>query len=404
MLAGIGGQIPAKGKGRAAWRLSSPFQSRYGRAGTCRLSASRWPRRDLFPVAGRDYLTAGFDTPLGDRQMKMLSIAAAAAALLGAAQAQAAPAGCKLAAATVPVTMQGTIPVVEAKVAGKPVKLMLDSGSFYSDLTPAIATELKLKPAKTEKMGSLLGEDAQNISIGASGREHTGGVVVAPTFEFGGATYTKIPFLTEPAIAGLSGTIGQNLLTGIDNEYDFKNGVMRLIKPDGCETTQMAYWATPGMSYSMAPLEAADSRLNAHTIIMVTINGIQMKAFLDSGAGVSFITAHAAARAGVKTTDPGVYGAGTSLDAGRNNIATWVAPFASVKVGDEEIRNTRLTINDVDEGYYDVLLGADFMLAHHIYVANSQKKLYFTYSGGPVFRYRTPEDVAAAKGEPKAAK
>jgi hypothetical protein len=30
-------------------------------------------------------------------------------------------------------------------------------------------------------------------------------------------------------------------------------------------------------------------------------------------------------------------------------------------------------------------LGTDYFLSHHIYVANSQRKLYFTYNGGPVF-------------------
>jgi hypothetical protein len=77
------------------------------------------------------------------------------------------------------------------------------------------------------------------------------------------------------------------------------------------------------------------------------------------------------------------------------------SPASGRRRGDQE---HQLTINDVDEGFYDVLLGADFMLAHHIYVANSQKKVYFTYSGGAVFRYRTPDDVAASKGEPKPAK
>ena len=32
-----------------------------------------------------------------------------------------------------------------------------------------------------------------------------------------------------------------------------------------------------------------------------------------------------------------------------------------------------------------MLIGADFFLSHRVYVANSQRKLYFTYNGGPVF-------------------
>src|SRR6185437_4592599 len=39
----------------------------------------------------------------------------------------------------------------------------------------------------------------------------------------------------------------------------------------------------------------------------------------------------------------------------------------------------------------DMLLGADFFLAHHVYVANSQNRLYFTYDGGPVFNLSVPQ-------------
>ena len=33
----------------------------------------------------------------------------------------------------------------------------------------------------------------------------------------------------------------------------------------------------------------------------------------------------------------------------------------------------------------DLIIGADFFRAHRIFLANSQGKLYFTYSGGPIF-------------------
>jgi tetratricopeptide (TPR) repeat protein len=33
-----------------------------------------------------------------------------------------------------------------------------------------------------------------------------------------------------------------------------------------------------------------------------------------------------------------------------------------------------------------MLVGADFFLSHRVFVANSQRKLYFTYNGGPVFK------------------
>ena len=48
---------------------------------------------------------------------------------------------------------------------------------------------------------------------------------------------------------------------------------------------------------------------------------------------------------------------------------------------------------DLLEREPDLLLGADFLLAHRIYIARSQKKLYFTYRGGPIFQPRAPQPV-----------
>jgi hypothetical protein len=35
--------------------------------------------------------------------------------------------------------------------------------------------------------------------------------------------------------------------------------------------------------------------------------------------------------------------------------------------------------------HFDVLLGVDFMASHRILIANSQNKMYFTFTGGTAF-------------------
>jgi tetratricopeptide (TPR) repeat protein len=62
----------------------------------------------------------------------------------------------------------------------------------------------------------------------------------------------------------------------------------------------------------------------------------------------------------------------------------------------------------------DMLLGADFFVSHHVFVANSQRKLYLTYNGGAVFNLSkgaatqesNPQDaeVGAAVAAPEPAK
>ena len=55
-------------------------------------------------------------------------------------------------------------------------------------------------------------------------------------------------------------------------------------------------------------------------------------------------------------------------------------------------------IGEVGDDMPDMLLGEDFFLSHRIYVAYSQRKLYFTYNGGPLFNLNLPQ---FAPGAPK---
>jgi predicted aspartyl protease len=321
--------------------------------------------------------------------MKVLSSAAVAAALFAPVVAHAA---CQLTPVPIPVTMEGTSPLVTAKVAGESVKLVVDSGAFYNVLDGKLAAKLKLKPLPVVGEGSHVAGGGETLTSGAAGEVRESGIVVAPTFEFGGAIFRAVQFMTGD-VGSADGLLGQNLLHLVDDEYDFKGGVMRLIRAQGCEAANLAYWVKPDMTYSVVPLESSGA-YGAHNGASIEINGVRMHAVFDTGAGVSFITARAAARAGMPLSDPRVKPSGFVHALDRPSIKTWVAPFASIKIGDEEIKNTRLTIGESQAGAddFDVLIGADFFLAHHVYVANSQRKIYFTYSGGPVFNLSGAEE------------
>jgi predicted aspartyl protease len=312
--------------------------------------------------------------------MRTFCIVAASAALLAPACAQAA---CKLASFEMPVTMRGLRPLVTVKINGKPVQLILDSGAFFSSLDSKFVADEKLKSPTYVPTGSHLEVDAHTRTSGVAGKVHATGIAIA-SLEIGGTTFPGMQFTAHDINdRDASGLLGQNILHGADNEYDLRNGVVRLVRPTDCGSADLAYWVKPGEAYSVAPLEDT-VRENRHTISTITINGQKMRAYFDTGADVSFVTARAAARAGVKTTDPGVTPAGVSR--GTDGVVnTWIAPFADIKIGDEEIKNTRLAIGDSQATDFDVLIGADFFVAHRIYVANSQGKLYFSYSGGPIF-------------------
>ena len=328
---------------------------------------------------------------------------AAAAAGFAAALLLAAPfaarAACTMKTTTVPVEMQGMRPMVTAKINGQPVKLLVDSGAFYNGLDAKFAAEQKLRPVGVEALGSHFTSAAKVNTSGIGGADLSSTLVKVPEFEFVGAKFNNVPFLTLN-LGRVSGNLGQNFLHLMDNEYDLKNGVMRLARPEGCGSSALAYWGAPGAAFSALALDSTSEGAESHTMATITINGVNMRALFDTGSTTTFITERAAARAGVKTSDPGVTPGGLSIGIDRTDIKTWLGRFASVKIGDEEIKNGLLRIGETDAKYFDILIGADFFMAHHVYVANSQNQIYFTYNGGPVFNVRSSAAAAQSPGAP----
>ncbi len=317
----------------------------------------------------------------------------ALAALVGAAcLASGGPvwADCKMKALPIEVTMVGLKPTVAAKIDGQDVKLVVDSGAFFNSLTASFALERNLKPAKGEYTGSRIPEAQATVITGVAGKVKVSPIVQADTFEFAGLNFKAVPFLTTVSLGSASGILGQNFLRLMDVEYDLTNRVMRLVQVEDCDKADLAYWVKPGAGYSIIPINQMTPE-RAHIVGSVFINGTKMRAIFDTGASTTFITKRAAAKAGVKVDDAGVVESGATQGIDARRIQTWVGRFPSIKIGDEEIRNGRLTIGDSSADFFDVLVGADFFLSHRVYVAKSQQKLYFSYNGGPVFNVPRPQ-------------
>ena len=319
---------------------------------------------------------------------------------LGAGPAAAEP--CQLGRlAELPVTMEGMVPLVHAAINGKDALFIADSGAFFSMLTPAGAREfaLRLEPAPFGFWLEGVGGSAQVW------------ITRVPKFTIFNIDVPKVPFLVagNDLGQGAVGLLGQNVFRLGDVEYDLANGIINIVRTHGdCRKSSLAYWAnSKHQPYSEIDIDFATQN-RPHTTAEAYLNGSKIHVLFDTGAGASFLDLKAAKRAGITPDSPGVTSAGSTHGIGRHRVRTWIAPFASFKIGDEEIRNTHLRIADEQLADWDMLIGPDFFLSHHILVASSQRKLYFTYNGGPVFNLTTvpvpvPAPASAAAGAADAA-
>ena len=323
------------------------------------------------------------------------SIAALSAALLLAALCGAsgrALAVCKIGKlAELPITMRGSKPLVAAKINGAEALFVADSGAFYSLIAPASAQAFNLK----------LRVSPVRITLTGVGGTSDAWVTTVKEFTLAGTSFADTEFIVggnDPG-SGAVGFLGQNILQMADAEYDLANGVIRLMRPNDCDNAMLAYWAGTDRPYSVIDINRT-SPSATHTTGTAFINGKRIKVMFDTGASTSMVTLRAAQRVGVTPEMPGVVSAGLARGIGQGAVKTWIAPFASFRVGDEEVKNTKLRIADLHIELADMLIGADFFLSHRIYVSTRQRKVYFTYNGGPVFNLmHFASDAAGARPE-----
>ncbi len=270
----------------------------------------------------------------------------------------------------IPVTLVDGRPMTTIKVNGQDAKFFVNNSVFFNMVHANAAKRLQMAPV--DKFGRIEVVDASRPNANV-------GVTRAKTLTAPGLDLKDVDFLTDDGgrDSQVDGSLGQNLLDIGDIEFDLRGGVVRLLRATACGQTPLAYWEEAKKGYSAM---SASSKNDDHfTIAKATINGQPVNVLLASGASYSFLTEAGAKR--LHLTPPA-----SALR--RTGDRVW-APIATIKLGDEEIHNTQLPIAKFDlheaAEQYDMLLGVDFLLSHHVYFAKEQNQIYFTYSGGAVF-------------------
>jgi tetratricopeptide (TPR) repeat protein/predicted aspartyl protease len=286
--------------------------------------------------------------------------------------------------ADMPVTMAGTRPLISGTINGQPARFLADSGAFFSFLSRESATRYGVRIGPLPPQFRVRGTGGtERMALGKAAKFALDGFG-------GGYVFSDVDFLVGSNAlirGGVAGIIGQNVIGTADAEYDLANGFIRLFRAKDCDGTMLAYWAK-----NASVAEVSFERRTAvapHLIGEATLNGKKIRVMFDTGASRSVLTLKAAKRAGITPEDDEVSAAGIGRGIGKKTNENWLGRFDTLDIGGEQIKNARLHMSDITIGdSVDMLLGADFFLSHRAYVAIEDRKIYFTYNGGPVFDLR----------------
>lgn len=284
--------------------------------------------------------------------------------------------------AHLPVVMQGNRVTVAASVNGKETRLSLDSGAFFNFMPKAKAVELGLTTEPVPVAMRMTG-------IGGS---FTPELTRVRDFGLVGGTFHNMEFVVGGSDDG-NAFLGANLLGAMDTEFDLAKGSVNLFKEKACSNTALAYWGK-GMTVGAARLFPSGEN-DRHIIVEVIVNGHSLHAMLDSGATHSIIGRHAAERAGIDLSDPKVVASYKESGIGAHQRASWIARTKTISIGGEQISNSPIRVIDDagDQWGADMLLGVDFLMAHHVLTSPGQHLMFLTYNGGPIFSATTDHEI-----------
>ncbi len=312
--------------------------------------------------------------------------------------------GCKVVNyGTMPVEVVGGRATTMVKINGRDTRFILDTGAFYNVMARANASAMGL----TLEMAP--------IGLTLSGIGGSSGANVTHVRDFGvlGAELHNIEFVVGGSDMGM-GLLGANLLDLADLDLDLAQGKLGLLKPNlSCQKLSMAYWAKDG-NYNEVKLLPTEGQLDRKSRFTVMINGKPVKALLDTGAPSTIISRKAALRTGIDLSPAAAKSNGMTGGFGRKRYESWIARVALYQVGTESIQNSRMSVIDGDiedrSDPVEMLVGLDFILSHHLWIANSQRKIYFSYNGGRVSAHDKLSEMSAAstpgvenKDEPRTA-
>lgn len=315
--------------------------------------------------------------------------ARAATLVLGALTAPAVHATCQMVRlAEIPVS--DNRPLASVSLDGHAARLLIDTGAASTAIRRSVATEFHLEQSSSD-----------SATFYGAGGVTQAGLVTVHEFKLGdylahNLTLYTLSFGNTPSADAVpfAGTLGEDFLARMDVEFDLGAGKVRLFEPKGCSGDQVVYWAQAYYRVDLlGSTQGHQPRAN------VNLNGHEVVALFDTGSQRSAVTAELVRRPGM-APESALKPEAPSHGIGPQPIETALAQFPTLTIGQETIHNPVLMIADlfgatreehtgsrIAQAFApaDLLLGADFFRAHRVYIANSQGRIYFTYSGGPIF-------------------
>ncbi len=265
-----------------------------------------------------------------------------------------------------PLVPRDGLLLVEVAIDGQPARMALDTGAQRSVLSTQAVARLRL----------ALDEVAGTPLRGIGGIEHRRNALPR-SVAIGGLPLVRRSPARDISLAvgtlhgGLDGLLGRDFLAAFDLVLDMPDRSLALYEIQGCSG---AFLPPPYVRLrGEAPLDAA-------LVLEAELDGVPLRAQLDTGAGRSTVTAPGMIRLGLtseRIADDQV----TMLRGfGPNMVAARLRRFARLRVGPATLDAPLLALVPVRlPPYPDLLLGTDFLAGRRLWISFTTRQVFLAH-------------------------
>lgn len=273
--------------------------------------------------------------------------------------------------AEVPLVVERNFLFAPVSVNGKSLTMIVDTGTNASLVTPEAAQSLRLDDDP----------DRSTIFLGAGGTARSPNAMIRE-IRIGQAAMTNrsvavheidnVKASNQPA----GGLLGADFLSSYDVEIDGPGQRMALYTNPGAGPG-CADFQPFGAFATRIPMQRADT---GQLFVTVAVDGRKLRAMLDTGARATIVTRPAAYDLGVDAVklshDPWKPVRGIDPHA----LDLRLHRFASLDVGPIAMRDVDLTVADMYLPGVQMLLGADWISRHHIWLSYRSGQLFVVHA------------------------
>ncbi|MDR3537640.1 MAG: retropepsin-like aspartic protease [Acetobacteraceae bacterium] len=260
--------------------------------------------------------------------------------------------------------------VVPVEVNGRPARFLLDTGAERTVVTETAVQRLGL--ARDEWVATSMrgvsggierarNADPRRLSLGGVElRRHT-------MAHDNTLTVATLPRVTPDL--PIDGLLGRDFLSVFDLALDLPAGTLTLYDVAGC-SGRFLPWKTPYAALPVAmPMDTA-------LVVSVQLDGVTLRALLDTGASGSLVAAPGIARLGL--TPARLSGGSLSASGvGPHSFDVQRHRFATLRVGPDTLQAPTLMVAPVRlTPIVDMLLGGDWLAGRRIWLSYATRQVF----------------------------